>query len=235
MSIAMAQPRLRGRLAALDLHPEWWALALAALAWAQMLGHGLAHGGCACQDLMSPGDELVAWMGMVVAMMVPTLTEGVRDMSLRSYRFRRRRAIASYLLGYLTCWVIAGIPAVALRQWPAAHDGRAAAVAFAAAAAWTLLPLRRRWQLRCHRRIPLTPIGARADLDSFCQGVANGVPCVAMCWPLMLACTLTGHSLVAMLASAILTLKEKQMFRPRPRPIALAMAGLTLWTFVRAI
>jgi predicted metal-binding membrane protein len=103
------------------------------------------------------------------------------------------------------------------------------------AAAWTLLPLRARWQVRCHRRIALRPIGVWAEVDSLRQGAANGLPCVVMCWPLMLACTLTGHGVVAMLACACLTLVEKRMFRPRPLPIAVGTLGLAAWTILPSL
>ena len=196
MTARVAQ-RLRAELrAALRGRPEWWAFAIAALAWALMLRHGLGAAPC-CHAARSPVDELLHWTGMVVAMMVPTLTGSLRNIALRSYRLRRARALALYLVGYLSCWVLAGLPVVALLEWPGATDRRAAAAAFALAAIWALVPARARCHLLCHRRIALRPVGIAADVDSLRQGVVSGAPCVAMCWPLMLACTLTGHALVA--------------------------------------
>ena len=80
----------------------------------------------------------------------------------------------------------------------------------------------------------VAPSGLRADLDAFRQGGVSGVPCVIVCWPLMIACALTGHELVAMVGGACLTHAEKRMFRPRPLPIALGAAALSAWTLMVA-
>jgi predicted metal-binding membrane protein len=199
-----------------------------------MLRHGLDRGALACHVATSWPNEVFSWTAMVMAMMVPTLVEGMRDVSLRSYRVRRHRAIVMYVVGYLACWLAAGLPVAVLRQWPATHDRRAATVAFMFAAGWSLLPWRARWHVRCHRKIALAPTGCRADLDALRQGAVNGVPCVVICWPLMVACALTGHELLAMVGGACLTLVEKRMFRPRPLPIALGAGALAAWTLVVA-
>ncbi len=226
----LAMARLR---AAARGHPEWWALALAAVAWIAMVQHGLGRGGC-CRAAFSATGELVAWTGMVVAMMVPTLTGGLRDMALRSYRLRRLRALGLYLAGYLSCWVLAGLPAVALLAWLGAGASKAAGVAFGAAAIWALVPARASMQSLCHRRIALRPVGVAADVDSVRQGIVSGAPCVAVCWPLMLACSLTAHALVVMTGCAILTVVEKRMFRPQALPIAAGAAGLASWSMLIA-
>jgi predicted metal-binding membrane protein len=216
----------------LRTHPERLALGLVALSWGWMLVEAAAaRSFSCCTPHPSPAADLLAWIAMTVAMMVPTTLASLRDVATRSYRVRRVRAVLEYLLGYLTWWLVLGVVVVAARQlWPAMHDLRLAAALCVGAAVWALIPARERWFQRCHRRIPLCPIGWRADLDALRQGAVNGAPCVAMCWPLMVACTITGHNLAMMLGGTALALLEKRMFRLERRPLVLGALSLAIWT-----
>jgi predicted metal-binding membrane protein len=205
-------------------------MALAVLAWVAMALHVLAGGHVCCAA--SPAAEWSAWMAMIVAMMVPTLGDALRDVALRSYRVRRGRAVGLYVAGYLATWALVGMVVAALRQVPAMRAPWAAVAAFSFGAMWTLLPVRARWIAGCHRRIPLAPIGLRADIDALRQGAVNGAPCVAMCWPVMVGCALAGHAPVVMVAGACLTLVEKRMYFPRALPVALGIAALGAWVLL---
>jgi hypothetical protein len=202
-------------------------MGIAALGWVVMACHAFAGTHVCCAG--SPGAEWRAWMAMVAAMMVPTLGDALRDVALRSYRVRRDRAVALYLAGYLSVWALVGAGVAMLRQWPAARAPWVPVAAFAFGTLWTLVPARSVWLGWCHRRVALAPAGLRADGDALRQGVVNGAPCVATCWPVMVGCALAGHAPVVMVAGAALTLAEKRMYFPRPRLLATGVAALAAW------
>ncbi len=206
-------------------------MALVVLAWASMLGQALlARRLHCCAPHPSAAEDLLAWMEMVVAMMVPTVLPNLRDLSLRSYRARRARAVIAYLLGYLGWWTLLGLAFLAARQLEVAHDNRVATALCVVAAAWVFHPSRDRWHRQCHLRTALYPVGLRADLDALRQGMTNGAPCVAMCWPLMLACAVTGHNLFLMVGGLALGLYERRMFRLRLRPLVIGALLLAIWS-----
>lgn len=213
----------------LTARPERGAIALAALSWAWMLGHALtARRLACCAPRPAWSDELVDWVAMIAAMMLPAKLAQLRDVVARSYRVRRVRAALAYLLGYFAWWLALGIAACTAHQLGVLPGATVLALL---AAAWAALPARTQWRRRCHRRIPLYPTTWRADVSAFHQGVAHGSPCAAMCAPLMLACVATHHHIAMMIAGTALVLFEARMVRPRRMPVVvgtLAIAALTL-------
>jgi predicted metal-binding membrane protein len=219
---------------ALKTCPDRLVLAVAAVLWAWMLLEAAsARSVSCCAPFPTKAADLTAWMAMIGAMMLPTTTAAVRDIAGRSYRARRPLAVIEYLVGYLACWTLAGVVFVVARGWPLSHDLRTAATLCLLAAAWTALPIRAFWFMRCHRQIPLCPTGARADLDAVRQGAVHGIPCLKMCWPLMFACGMTGHDLIVMTGGTILAVAEKKMFRLKRKPLILGCVALAAWLFAR--
>lgn len=217
----------------LRTHPERVILALVVSAWTWMLLHAASSPRfTCCTQRPSASEDAIAWAAMVVAMMLPTTVVSMRDVASRSYRARRLRAVAAYATGYLAPWLLLGLVVVVSRRFGVAHETSVAAGLCVFAAAWVFLPAHERWHRMCHRTIPLYPVGWRADLDAIRQGWANGIPCVAMCWPLMLACTITNHNVVMMFGCTALVFYEKRMFRLRRTPVAVAAVGLALWTLL---
>jgi hypothetical protein len=219
VTAAAARLAVRGWIAS---PPAWWCVAAGALAWAAMLSHALGHGG----HVMGPGAELGHWMLMVAAMMLPLMIDGLRTAAARSLWRRRHRAIALFTAGYFAPWLIAGLPVVALCRLPWARGPLAAALAFGLAALWLWAPARRRALAGCHRTVPLAPCGGRADRDCLRYGALLGQACVVSCWPMMLACTLTGHALVAMVGAALLAALERRSFRRPTRTVLAGTLGL---------
>jgi hypothetical protein len=210
-------------------------MVLVAGGWAMMLSHALRHGAHAHHAHLTATEELVGWMAMVAAMMLPTTASGLHELSLRSYRDRRTRARVVYVGTMLGVWLVAGLPLVALRGWPRSHDLRVAAVAFAVAALWACTPWRQRLVQACHRTIPLAPSGWAADRSVVVQVLVATVPCVAACGALMAGCLLTGHRLVPMLVGAAATWTEKLQFRPDARPQVAAALSLAVWCLLAAM
>jgi hypothetical protein len=183
-------------------------------AW-QSVAHGIEH-------RMGFLQELPSWMWMIAATMLPLALNAVRLTAARSLWPRRHRAIAGFLAGYFAPWLQLGIAVALLRQEPWTHTPAAAGLCFAVAAVWQQTPMHRRALAACHRTLPLAPVGWRADRDCLRFGGTIGAACVWSCWPLMLACAFTGHSLVAMSSGMALSLAQRWSFRPRPNAIASA-------------
>jgi hypothetical protein len=78
-------------------------------------------------------------------------------------------------------------------------------------------------------------MGWRADRDCMRYGCVIGGACAATCWPLMLACTLTGHALPAMLGGAAVGAVERLSFRPLVRRVLGGTAALAAGYLALAI
>ena len=200
-----------------DPPSEWWLLGLAVVAWAWMLQPG-DH----CHVGTLPWDrELLAWVMMIAAMMVPFLTNAARRVGFRSFPHARHLAIAALASGYMAVWTLAGGVSLGVSR-----IGVPAWAAFVIASAWIVAPWRAIPLGKHHTSISLRPGGAGALLDASREGARLGGWCVVSCWPLMVACSLTGHSLVAMLGGLGITWLERCTFEPRTH--AAAVVSLTL-------
>jgi hypothetical protein len=208
-------------------NPAWWMVLLCGAAWVTLLAAGWQHSG----HQMPVMTELWHWMLMVMAMMAPFTLDRVRVTAEASLWARRNRAILGFLIGYLAPWFGVGMLAALLRQAPLTQGYAAPAALFGLAAAWMATPLHTRALAECHHRCPLAPVGWRADRDCLRFGGTIGIACVASCWPLMLACAFTGHSVIAMAGGMAVSALERWPHRPRQREAwqaAAALAGIYL-------
>jgi predicted metal-binding membrane protein len=165
---------------------------------------------------------------MVIAMMVPLVSGSIRDTAARSLWARRQRAVAGFMAGYLTIWLLAGLAicaAVEGLRWVHWNPAIAVVVAFCIAAVWQLTPAKTRALRSCHRTLPLAPLGWSADRDSVRFGRLIGVACVGSCWALMAACAATGHSVLGMTFASCVCFAERYQFRPNQRVLAGVIAG----------
>jgi predicted metal-binding membrane protein len=230
-------------------HPEWWAMALAVLAWVVIVVQSIAMAGGVGGWILHhahaptvPGSHQAGaaswafatlnWSLMVVAMMVPLVRHQIRSTATRSLWPRRDRAMAGFLLGYVSPWLVAGaaisLVAVGLRldhwlTWPVG-----AAIGFAIAAAWQLTPVKWRALRSCHRAMPIAPAGWRADRDCFRYGWTVGGDCFVSCWALMVGCVFAQHSLVAMACVGLFSFAERYRARPNRRLSSCVLAGVAL-------
>jgi hypothetical protein len=187
--------------------PEWWAIAIAIVAWCAIVAASLSAGPQAhVHDSTGVPSMFAGWMLMVAAMMLPLVVSQVRGTAFRSLWHRRHRAIGGFLLGYVVPWLALGLVVSAgLWRWPGAASPPVAALGFLVAIAWLRTPIRRHALRACHREMPLAPAGWRADQDCLRYGWMVGVWCGVACWPAMLACAFAQHSLTATAAAAVLT------------------------------
>ena len=199
-------------------HPEWWVGAVSGLAWCVLLASAWPGAGHAHHE-MAPNywQQFGHWMLMMAAMMLPLILESARIAAVRSFWWRRHRAIALFVTGYLLVWLLLGIPVALLPPSPLL-----AAASLMVAAAWFLVPVKRRLRLGCHLTIPMEPSGWRADRDCIHFGWKIGVRCAGNCGVLMVACAALGHVVIGMVLIAALTLLE------RVRPLNAGAVAATL-------
>ena len=206
--------------------PQWWSIMLCATAWAQMLRYAIQHAGHTSKHAGTVAQQLSNWMLMVTAMMLPLVIDRVHAAAQSSLWSRRHRAMLGFLIGYFLPWLVPGATAALVpASWT--YRYQAATVSFIVAALWQQTRMHKRAIMTCHQTLPLSPVGWRADLDCLRFGAAIGLACVRSCWPLMLACALTGHSLVAMSGGMAVSLVERWSW-PRTGPMfasTLLLAG----------
>jgi hypothetical protein len=170
------------------------------------------------------------WMIMVAAMMLPLQIHAIRLTAERTLWSRRHRAIAGYLLGYLSVWGVVGLTlSLAFMALEISHrlDWRlGAATGFLVAAAWQVSPWKRGAARLCHRTLPLSPTGWRADLDCLAYGWIGGCACMLNCWPLMLVCWLSSHSFLAMTAGFGFGWMDRHFPPSRLSALAVGILGL---------
>jgi hypothetical protein len=203
--------------------PEYWMLALSAAAWL-LLAAG--QGG----DVHQRGAraDSLHWILMVLAMMLPLQIANVRLTAERSLWSRRDRSITGYLVGYVSVWALAGLPLA----WATAEFGFAHRInwiaggvtGFTIAAAWLVTPWKATAARLCHRTVPLSPAGWEADQDCVGYGWISGCACMFNCWPLMIGCWLSGHSLVIMFVAFGLGWADRH-FAPSDKAQALLLAA----------
>jgi hypothetical protein len=186
-------------------YPHWWVVAASAAAWGWLLlrsGRGHHRHELA----------LVDWSLMVGAMMLPLVFDHLRVTAARSLWRRRQQAIAGFLCGYAAIALLAGALVLAAAGGIVPHGAAPAGLvpaAFVLAAAWQVSSVKRRALKACHATRPLAPSGWRAHRDCFMYGWTIGARCFVSCAALMVACTLAGHSLAAMMIATSLAVAER--------------------------
>lgn len=179
---------------------------------------------------------VAGWALMVIAMMVPSTLPAVSHVAANSLRWRRQRAMVTFLLVYLAIWVAVGaVILVFAPLWSPVHRTTVLAAVLAVAAAWQLTPAKRRALRDCHRSSPLAPTGVRATRDVIRFGLRNGFACVRSCWPLMLVMAVASSAMIfwMVVISGIVT-TEKLAQKPR-QASRCAAALLALAAFVAGV
>ncbi len=215
----------RGRVPGwLAEHPEWLALLLAAVAWVAlalvldwfapdgtpMPGHHHAPEGTAAHS-HSVDTQLLSWLLMVIAMMLPTAVPHLRYLGFNTRRTRRQRTLALFTLGYLAAWLA---PGVLLAVIPGSVPASVVAVLVLAAGAWELTPIKRRALRGCCRTMPVGFAGPSADAAAVEYGLRHGVVCLLVSGPAMVVLMLAGHPWWATVALAVVMAAQKLLTRP---------------------
>jgi predicted metal-binding membrane protein len=225
--------RAARRRAWLEHHPEWWVLAASMLGWALMYHLGPASVAAICSAgstgaaaitisglppvAPDPGAELTHWLVMSMAMMLPLSYPLLRYVAFHSYSWRRHRAVAVFAAGYLSIWALAGAVLIGLGAVATALGAdniQLTVCTLSVALAWQLTPLKAQALRRCHRTIPLSPVGLSADLDCLRLGLMSGGNCVVSCGPIMAALLFGLGGVLPMLAAQAIVLYERNECLP---------------------
>jgi predicted metal-binding membrane protein len=209
-------------------------LLISAIMWVVLLfnpgGMALAH--CPVSDsgaslasfqmmlAMNPPSSLMAgWFLMLAAMMLPTLITPVRHVMERSFKRRRARSVALFLIGYAVIWMAAGAVLLAVvlmlnlltpqSYLPAIGVGIIALV-------WQCSPIKQRCINRGHNHSELAAFGIAADLDVLRFGIMHGVWCVGSCWALMLFPMLLSQWHFAAMGAVTYLMISERLEQPRP-------------------
>jgi predicted metal-binding membrane protein len=166
---------------------------------------------------MGPAWDLAMWLVMVVAMMLPTALPAVRHVAQNTLRWRRRRAVASFVGVYLAIWATFGLAMLLAAPLISPIDSRTLLMAaLLLAGVWQFTPQKHRALAACHRSVPLPPTGRAATRGVLRFGRINGLACLRSCWAMMLAmATVSSDALVMMLVLAGVLTVEKRSQRPR--------------------
>lgn len=175
-----------------------------------------------------PSSMMAGWALMLVAMMSPTLIAPVRHVIERSFRRRRARSVAFFVVGYAAIWMAAGVVLLAAvlmlnllvpqSYLPAVGVGIIALV-------WQCSPIKQRCLNRGHNHRELAAFGIAADLDALRFGVTHGVWCVVSCWALMLFPMLLAQGHFAAMALVTYLMTSERLEQPKPLSWRLRFPG----------
>ncbi len=203
---------------------------------------GMAPGTSAAGLVSGPGRlaaGLPMWGLMAAAMMLPPALPAVRHVGARSLYWRRRRAMAEFVLAFLAAWIAFSVVVLGLlAPLAGARSGVALAAALGLASLWQLTPLKRRALRACHRGKTLPPHGWRATAGVARFGLFNAGACIASCWAMMLAMATVGAArLVWMAALTGIVAAEKLSLKPgrTRRRVAALLAAAALGTAAAAL
>ncbi len=210
----------------LNRHPEWLALVLAGAAWLGLaltlgwlgpagwaLPSGHHHGPdvATVPHVHSVDAQLLTWLLMVVAMMLPTAIPHLRYLGFNTRRSRRQRSLALFALGYLAVWLA---PGLLLAVAPLPVSASVLAVLVLTAGAWELTPIKRRALRGCCRTTPVGFAGPSADAAAVEYGLSHGATCLLVSGPAMAVLMLAGHPWCATVALAVVMAAQKLLSRP---------------------
>lgn len=136
-----------------------------------------------------PAGFALMWIAMTLVMMVPTV---LRPMARVSCGSSRRATM--FLLGYIACWLIAGVPAF-LATNLAMTSLTALLSCWALVGLWQMLPSTASLLRKCQ--------GLRTESGALALGLRQGSWCVASCWLLMVATMATIDRFALPLAAGV--------------------------------
>ena len=169
---------------------------------------------------MNPVSSLAAgWALMLVAMMSPILIAPISHIIERSFKRRRARSVALFVIGYAAIWMAAGgvlIAAMLMLNLLAPQSYLPAVAVGIIAFIWQCSPLKQRCLNRHHNHRELAAFGTAADLDALRFGITHGAWCVGSCWALMLFPMLLSQGHFAAMAVVAFLMMSERLEHPRP-------------------
>ncbi len=161
--------------------------------------------------------QMPALMLMTLIMMGPAALPGIRHAGISSLYWRRKRSMAEYAFGYLSCWLLCDVLLMAcLMEFDMFFKKYQILITFLVISAfWQTSFLKKRFMEKCHKVTNLPPKGYRAELASIRFGIYNGSACVGTCWPLMaVAMSFTYGKIIFILLITAYTTIERRHEKP---------------------
>jgi predicted metal-binding membrane protein len=221
-------------------HPEWAVLGVSLLGWVLLArftwlppmmrnpmpgmehAHPTVGGGIAAAF----GHELLAWVLMLIAMMLPTTVPAVRYVAFASRRARRQRSVLAFGLGYLAAWLPLGVLVSLLLAVLPPFGAVPVAIAIGLAGAWELTPAKRLALRCCHRTSPVRFDGLAADRSAAGFGWKHGRTCVLIGGPAMIALAALRHPAIATVIVAVIMFGQKIIRRSERWTPGVAVGGV---------
>lgn len=159
----------------------------------------------------SPGKLLGEWALMLLAMMPLLLAMPLMHVWRSSSMRNRASVAATFLMGYVATWMIAGPILIGLALLIQVGLGKQAWFAvLVAALVWSSSPLQRQSLNNAHRLKRIGLFGLTAYADAFAFGATHGGWCITSCWAWMLLPMISGSwHLAAMVAGGTVMLLER--------------------------
>ena len=176
-------------------------LAVAGVAWAAMVHHSRSMAAMDGMDMgLGPIESFAAlWVVMMAAMMLPSAIPAVLEFTRTAER-RRRWLVATGVLAvtYLGVWLLFGVVCYAIytalgMPWPT--QTVVVGLALALAGVYSLSPMKRASQARCHELCALHgPLPFNLMRSAAVAGARYGLSCLGCSAALMVAMVLLGMS-----------------------------------------
>lgn len=175
---------------------------------------------------------LLAWLLMLVAMMLPVLSDTLAHVRRSAFRPLRLPMQIACLTGYLVVWMLAGIAlltgSVTLRLGAGQDTTLPVLIGLALALLWQLSPAKQRALNRCHLYPPLSAFAPQAHRDAFRLGLDRGLWCLRSCWALMLLALLVPGGHLAAMAAVAVWIWAERLDLPAPPRWGLHLPGRAL-------
>ena len=176
-------------------------LAVAGIAWAAMVEHSRSMADMNGMNMgLGPIESFAAtWVVMMAAMMLPSAVPLVLEFTRAAER-RRGWPVATGILAitYLGIWLVFGVVCYAIytglrMPWP--NQPMVVGLALALAGVYSLSPIKRASQARCHELCALHgPLPFNLNRSAAVAGVRYGLSCIGCSGALMVAMVLLGMS-----------------------------------------
>lgn len=238
---AAARPLWRERLAILAA-----LLALAAAAWAVLIGQSGSHAAMGGGLTMGMGAPLflALWVAMMVAMMFPTAAPMVlmfaRVSADRSARGDAFVPTWVFVGAYLAVWTLFGAAAYLLAAvaqgaaesspWLTANGARVGGALIALAGLYQLTPLKQLCLTKCRSPLSFVMTSWReGHAGALRMGFEHGAYCLGCCWMLFLLLFPLGIMNVAAMAAITLLIFAEKSLPLGQRASQVAALGLVLY------
>lgn len=159
---------------------------------------------------MNPiSDQLIGWVLMVVAMMLPKLISHLEMISFQSFTQYKLINCLNFVLGYISTWSVVGFAMVWIiiffnLNFP--NSFVPAIIVFVLTMIWQFSPWKQKFLNKGHKHIVVSCRFTKGVVDSFKYGISHGLSCVGAGWGLMLFPMLlpVGHNLAMILVTFIM-------------------------------